>query len=364
LIVLKPNNVFRETSSRFFGSPSKRGAAKKLLAGFLVAFLLTGCREVTDFAGIPNALDARGPAAADITVLWWIMFWLGTAVFLLVTGLSLYIVINRRQATPNPELRSVDSNAVEDHSWIWYGGVIMPSIILVIVLFFTLRSLAATAKPPVLSDIEVEIVGWTWFWEVRYPHENFATANEMYIPVGTPVLLRLTSADVIHSFWVPQLHGKMDLIPGRTNTFWIQADEPGIYRGICAEFCGAQHARMQFMVVAVSEEEYIEWANRQSQPAADPQNELVARGRAVFETNDCAFCHTVRGTQANGQLGPDLTHVGSRLTLGAGTLVNNRGNLAGWIVDPQHAKPGNLMPRTNLPSEDLQALLAFMESLE
>jgi cytochrome c oxidase subunit II len=236
--------------------------------------------------------------------------------------------------------------------------------VLAVVLFFTLYTLSAVATPPRETEHHYEIIGWMWWWEVRNADMGIATANELYIPVGEPVRLTITSGDVIHSFWIPQLHGKMDAIPGRANEFWIQADEPGIYRGLCAEFCGLQHANMHFILVAVPPDEYEAWVQRESAPASEPQDELSRLGQEVFMTNQCHFCHQVRGTEAVGQLGPDLTHFGSRLTLGAGIRENNRGNLGGWIADPQHPKPGNNMPRIRLESDQLQALLAYLESLE
>jgi len=169
---------------------------------------------------------------------------------------------------------------------------------------------------------------------------------------------------VIHSFWVPELAGKMDLIPGQDNAITIQADEAGIYRGICAEFCGRQHARMQLLVVAQPQGEYDAWIERERQPAASPENETIRNGQQVFLGSSCVYCHTVRGTNATATIGPDLTHIASRLTLAAGTLENNPGNLAGWIIDPQHIKPGNLMPPSNLNGAELQLMLAYLQSLE
>ena len=329
----------------------------------LLLLLLSACSsEVTTSTGIPSTLNPRGSAAADIDALWWLMFVLGTLVFVFVTGLLLYILFRRRRY--QPEHGEVDLNPPESHSWLWYGGVIMPAVILSVVLFFTLRSISATAQPARDTAIEIQVIGRQWFWQINYINEIFSTANEIHIPVGQPVLLRLTSADVIHSFWVPQLHGKMDLIPGRTNTFWIQADEPGKYRGICAEYCGIQHAKMHLVVVAGSEEEYAQWVEQQRQPAPVTTDEQIERGREVFENSDCAFCHTIRGTTAEGKIGPDLTHVGSRETIAAGALPNTRGNLGAWIADPQHIKPGSFMPSVALDSEEFIAVLDFLQSLE
>jgi cytochrome c oxidase subunit 2 len=195
------------------------------------------------------------------------------------------------------------------------------------------------------------------------------TANEIHIPVGKPVEIQLQTADVIHSFWVPQLHGKMDLIPKRINKIVIQADKPGVYRGECAEFCGLQHAHMGFMVVAQSQADYDSWVQAQSQSAVEPADANTQKGQQVFMNAGCVFCHTVRGLddkqidRSGIDLGPDLTHLDSRLTIAGASLTKNRGNLAGWVIDPQHVKPGSLMPEMHMNSEDLQALLAYLESL-
>jgi cytochrome c oxidase subunit 2 len=321
------------------------------------------CAEAPGDVDIPNALNPAGPAAGEIATLWWVMFGLGTFVFVLVLGIMLYTVLaGRRQDEDAVEEALVDEET--GRRWLWLGGVALPAVILPIVLFFNLRTLAAVDQPPQPAVVNIEVVGHRWWWEVRYPDEGFTTANEIHVPVGQPVNIQLTSRDVIHSFWVPELHGKRDLNPGDTNTFWLQADEPGEYRGLCAEFCGEQHARMQFIVVASTPEQYQSWVQQQRQPAPEPTDEVTRRGQQVFLGSACVYCHTVRGTNATGDLGPDLTHLGSRRTLAAGTVANNRGNLAGWILDPQHIKPGNLMPPTNLPASDFQPLLEYLETLE
>jgi cytochrome c oxidase subunit 2 len=199
---------------------------------------------------------------------------------------------------------------------------------------------------------------------VRYPASGFVTANEIHIPVGQPVRFELASEDVVHNLWVPELLGKFDLIPGKTNVTWIQADQPGEYMGLCAEYCGIQHARMRFVVIAVPPEQFAAWLDGQRQPAAAPTDSPQLRGQQVFLAADCGTCHTIAGTNIAERVGPDLTHLASRRTLGAGSLANNRGNLAGWLLNPQSIKPGNKMPPTALSGEDLQALLAYLESLK
>lgn len=218
------------------------------------------------------------------------------------------------------------------------------------------------------AALEVNVIGHQWWWEIQYldpQASNIATtANELHVPAGRPVRIHLESRDVIHSFWVPSLHGKTDLIPGKRNTIVIQADHPGVHRGQCAEFCGAAHAKMGILVIAEDEAAFQAWLAHQRAPAAEPRSDLARRGRDVFVRGACAMCHTVRGTAAGATAGPDLTHVGGRRTLGAGTLPNVRGHRAGWIANSQSAKPGNHMPAVSLPPDDLEAVVTWLEDLE
>jgi cytochrome c oxidase subunit 2 len=242
--------------------------------------------------------------------------------------------------------------------------------VLAIVFGYTMYTLAATENAHGQAAVRIQVVGRRWWWEVNYPDQGITTANEIHIPVGVPVQIQLESADVIHSFWVPELAGKMDLVPTRINTTTLQADHEGVYRGECAEFCGLQHAHMAFMVVAQSEGDYNTWLARQQQQVTPPTDPAIQQGQHVFESAGCVFCHTVRGLNDRSidrsavDLGPDLTHLSSRLTIAGASLTQNRGNLAGWIVDPQHVKPGSLMPNQYLNSQDLQALIAYLESLQ
>jgi cytochrome c oxidase subunit 2 len=196
------------------------------------------------------------------------------------------------------------------------------------------------------------------------PSNRFRTANEILIPVGRPVVVNVTTRDVIHSFWVPNLHGKRDLIPGYVTSLWFQADRAGVYRGQCAEFCGFQHAHMSVFVKAVPEAEFQAWLSAERQPATEPTSDLQRRGRDVFLRATCSQCHTVRGTLAGGAYGPDLTHIGSRATIGAGVLPNTVENLQRWIRNPHDFKPGNKMPPHDLNDNDLRALAEYLRSLE
>lgn len=241
------------------------------------------------------------------------------------------------------------------------AGGIIPALIVIVIFVATIRTMSVHHREA-SADVDVEVIGRQWWWEVRYPEVGIVTANEIHIPVGRRVRLTVRTADVIHSFWVPRLHGKIDLVPGRTNSLQIDAMRPGTYRGQCAEYCGLQHALMGLRVVAHDDEEYSAWTRRELATAAPPPDSVASAGMRVFATV-CASCHTVRGTVATGTTGPDLTHVASRTTLAAGTLPNTRDNLRAWIADAQRIKPGNLMPSIPLSPADLSAVVAYLESL-
>ena len=308
------------------------------------------------FAG-QSALAPAGPQAARIGHLWWLMFWVCSAVFLLVMA-ALAIGLVRETEPGRPGTTRVVA-----------GAAVVTALILFGFLFASTGTSRAIASLSRSDALTVEVTGHQWWWEVQYidpvPGQRVTTANEIHVPVGRPVRIRTASHDVIHSFWVPSLHGKRDLIPGHdSDDFWLQADRPGIYRGQCAEYCGHQHAHMAFLVIADPPQRFASWLDAQRQPAATPATPQALRGQDLFVHLQCALCHTVQGTDAGGRVGPDLTHVASRRTLAAATLPNNRGHLAGWIVDPQTIKPGNPMPPTSLGSQDLESLLAYLESLK
>ncbi len=305
--------------------------------------------------GSPSALQPAGPVAARQASLLWFMVIVGAMIYLFVMVLVVRILM-RRFREPSP-LTSRQSTLL-----IAGGGVVLPSVVIVILFALTLGSLSAFAISNTETPITVEVTGYRWWWHVRYPDFELVTANEIHIPVRQPVQFVLMSSDVIHSFWVPELGGKMDLIPGRTNRFWLQADQPGEYRGLCAEYCGTAHAHMGFLVIADTPEDFQAWVDNQLQPPAEPANDLIAQGQAAFAR--CAACHAIRGTDAQGVTGPDLSHLASRRTLGAVSVPNTAGYLAGWIVNPQGIKPGALMPPQPVSGQELQALLAYLGSLE
>jgi cytochrome c oxidase subunit 2 len=286
------------------------------------------------------------------------MLGLAGAIYAVVIVLLLIGLFRRRQSEPEGERRQTDGRI-----WILGGGVALPVAVLSVLFALTINTMASLAAPP--SDaITVELIGHQWWWEVRYPDGPVTTANELHIPAGQPVHLSLSSADVIHSFWAPELHGKIDLTPGRTSSFWIEARRPGVYRGFCAEYCGDQHANMAFLVIAEPPDQFAAWLERQRQAAPAPTDPLAQQGLAVFRRAGCALCHTIRDAQAATGAGPDLTHLADRRTIAAGALANNRDNLASWLKNPQAIKPGNKMPVPNLTAEELQVLLAYFESLK
>lgn len=305
-----------------------------------------------------SILHPAGPGAEGIARLWWFLFGVCLLVFVL-TMLLLLIGIARKPGAD----RTVSALG---NRFIIVAGVAIPAVILVFIL---VQGMNATVRGrPTEKALTIQVTGHQWWWDVRYPAEQIVTANELYIPTGVPVRIELKSNDVIHSFWVPNLEGKMDLLPDMTRTLWLQADAPGKYRGQCAEFCGVQHALMGFWVVALPPEEFDAWVARQQQPVPEPVEPAPIRGRQVFfkhEKAGCANCHAVGGEGGTTPpTGPDLTHIASRLTIGAGTLPNNHANLTGWVADPQAIKPGNKMPRTSVRPDDLHDLIEYLKILK
>lgn len=324
----------------------------------LSPFLLSACQ------GPISILDPHGEGAFHIANLWWIMLAIATVIYLLVlVYLALALLQHRKQsaADPTPILEPPSRTS---HLFIIINGIAIPFVVLAIVFGFNLNTLAALSPSGTEAALTIEVIGHRWWWEVRYPHHNIVTANEIHIPTGTRVELRLTSEDVIHSLWIPELNGKMDLIPGQSNRMYLQTDQAGEYRGACAELCGVQHAWMLFYVIAQPPDEFEQWVAQQQQPAPQPQDEITKRGQQIFLGAACVYCHAIEGTSASGIIGPDLTHLASRKYLGAGVIPNTRGNLAGWIIDAQGVKPGNLMPPMYLEGDDLQALLTYLGTLE
>ena len=316
-----------------------------------LALFLAACSERS-----PSVFRPAGPPAAAIARLGWIFIILGTIIFIATMAYLGYALIRKR---------SVRENRDGGTMVVIIFGMVLPAVVLLVLFVLNTNVLGQVSAPGEgEASIVIEVSGRQWWWEVTYPDQQIVSANELTIPVGQPVLLRLTSEDVIHSFWVPELHGKMDLMPGRINNFWIQADREGVFVGECAEYCGTQHAKMLFRVVAVSQENFDTWLAQMQQPAAVPAGGSAQRGAEVFLEANCIQCHAIQGTNATGELGPDLTHLASRRTIGAGILPLSRANLGGWISNPQGVKPGVKMPASDLSTEDFNALLDYLLSLE
>ncbi len=323
---------------------------------FLLPIVLASCQ------GELSVLNPQGDGAAHIANLWWIMLIVAAVIYLQVISF-LALALFRRRAIPENAPADPSPPSRGARNFIVANGIAIPVVVLGVVFAFNLNTLNSLS-PPGRPDVTIEVIGHRFWWEVRYPHHDVVTANEIVIPTGQRVELKLMSEDVIHSVWVPTLNGKADMIPGKTNRLSLFTDKAGEYPGVCAELCGIQHAKMRFTVTALPAGEFDTWIERQQQPAPMPDGALVQRGQQIFLGAACVYCHTVRGTNATGVIGPDLTHFASRPTIGAGILPNTRGNLAGWIIDPQGIKPGNRMPPMYIESEDLQALIAYLETLE
>jgi cytochrome c oxidase subunit II len=316
-----------------------------------------------------DALHATGPQAAHILDLWRVFLVTCGAVFAAVL-VALLLALRRSPrgaARAAPDLSTVNRAEPGPRRAVAWASAVSALLLvgLVAASVFTDRALA---RLPLAGAVNIEVTAHQWWWTVHYvnggPSEAFVTANEIHVPVGRPVVVKLKSADVIHSFWVPSLAGKKDLLPGRTALLQFRADRPGIYRGQCAEFCGFQHALMGLLLVAEPPAQFDAWTQAQRAPAPEPADAKARRGQALFLSGACAMCHAIQGTPANGQQAPDLTHLASRQTLAAGTLANTPAQLAAWISDPQAHKPGANMPAVPLSAEDLDALVAYLGSLK
>ena len=315
-------------------------------------------RHLTQLA----SLRPQGPAARSIAGLWWLLLALGVAVFVTVVVLLVAGLFRRRRTSEDGEVGLVPERPGR---WILLGGVAMPSIVLVVVLTATVRTMADLPAPGAEEALVVEVTGHQWWWEVRYPDREVVTANELHLPVGRPVELRLQAADVIHSFWVPALAGKLDLLPDRPNTLVVQADEAGRHHSECAEFCGLQHANMGLLVIAEPEADFDGWLADQASPAAVPTAGPASDGARLFESAQCATCHAVRDPDPapSDRPGPDLTHVASRLELGAGVAPNTPDDLTRWITDPHALKEGVAMPASDLAPAEVASVVAYLETL-
>jgi cytochrome c oxidase subunit II len=315
-------------------------------------------------AGPMGYFHADGPFAGSILPLTWGLLILSLAVIIVIALLVIVGVALRARTGAIRDVSLVDSHATG-----WIGiGVGVSTLILIGFVAWSSITLARIAYPPSDPALTVRVTAHQWWWEFRYidsrnPSQSFVTANEIHIPVGKAVRFELQSADVIHEFWVPSLAGKTQTIPGQTNVTWLEADKPGVYRGQCTQFCGNQHAHMVLAVFADRPDSFEAWRKDQLRDAPKPDSQEARLGGQDFVAR-CAACHTVRGTVADGKLGPDLTHLMSRSTIAAGTLPNNPGYLSGWIANPQRIKPGALMPDLDISGSDLASIRSFLLTLE
>jgi cytochrome c oxidase subunit 2 len=302
-------------------------------------------------------LRADGLGALVIERLWWVLFILSSIVLAAVMGMALFAVARRNHPMKDPH---------HEPTWatpfLVISGIVIPVILLTGTFVYSLHDMQQLAAQPGKAKLTITVTGHQWWWEARYPG-GVVTANEIHIPTGETVRVLLTTADVIHSFWVPQLQSKTDMIPGRTNESWLQTDKPGRYRGECLQYCGLQHANMIFYVIAEPPAAFQAWLAGQAAPAAAPSTPEEALGLQTFLTETCTGCHTIRGTPAVGNVGPDLTHVASRQTIGSGVIANTPQNLATWITDVQNVKPGAEMPDNYLTPAQVNALVAYLDSL-
>jgi cytochrome c oxidase subunit 2 len=334
----------------------------RLIRGVAIGGVVLSCAGCA--ADWQSALHPHGPQADRLSHLMSVFTIVCGTIWVLVLAALLASMRKRRrtiEAPGKPDARSERRSTVAVSVAVGVTIVIITG--LTTLSFFATRGLTA-ANPDALV---IRVRGYQWWWEVTYmdprPDHMFTVANEIHVPVSRPVRVELEAPDVIHSFWVPSLAGKQDLIPGRDNEITITAERAGVYRGQCAEFCGLQHAHMAFLVVADPPADFAAWQAAQLKPGAEPSNEEEQAGRRVFLAKPCAACHTIEGTPASGTLGPDLTHVGSRRYIAAGLLPTSRGSLAAWIADPQTVKPGNNMPMVPLTGDELRAVSAYMASL-
>ena len=334
-----------------------------LAPGMLMLWVCSAC------AGPQNVLNPASPQNRSINVLFWAMVVVGGVIWIGVAGVAIWAAI-RRRPEPQEELSAppqIPRDTRGRLTRIVVGATAATVLILLVFLIYDFTVGRALAAHPDRA-LTIEIIGRQWWWEVRYndpdPSKIVVDANELHLPAGETVQVKLSSRDVIHSLWIPNIAGKRDLIPGYTSSIFLNADRPGVYRAQCAEFCGHEHAKMALPVVVHPREQFFAWLEQSRTPAVEPTDSLAQHGKRVFLLAACSKCHAITGIEAYATVGPNLTHVASRRTLGAGTLPNERGYLASWIVDPQKIKPGARMPPNPIAGRDLEALLAYLETLK
>jgi cytochrome c oxidase subunit II len=305
-----------------------------------------------------NALDPQSPQARAIYDLGIVSAIVFVLIFAVVAGAIVYAIFHFRGREGEPDPRQFAGSEKAEIIW-----TAIPFLIVVFLFLLTLRGMNRADPPPAPSP-DLVVTGHQFWWEAQYPASGAVTANEIHIPIGTPLSVRLDSKDVLHEFWVPELARKMTTVPGQPNHIWLQADKPGVYIGTCSEFCGIQHAWMRILVVAEEPSKFEEWQRAQLQPGLSTTSDTAAKGLALFRTSTCINCHAIRGVPgANASVAPDLTHVASRRQLGAGILENTPANMRLWLKNPQHIKPGALMPDFNFTDQELDQLGEYLNTL-
>lgn len=328
-----------------------------------LSLLLLAALPLAQGAAAASIFDTHSPSGASIATLFWIVFGIAAVIFVGVeVALIAFTIRYRQRGNETGEPRQIFGNRRLE--LLWTG---IPALTLAIVFGLMVVTMRGVGAGPVNDPnaLTIEVIGHQWWWEYRYPDQKLVTANELHLPVGQPVHLRLRSDDVIHDFWVPALGRKMDLIPGQTNDLWVQADSPAVYTGSCAEYCGLQHAGMRLRVVADTPDDFAAWVAGQ-QRGEPPLSGDAAHGRTLFFQSqaNCVSCHAIDGTTARGTVGPNLTHVGGRAMLAANIITNTPDNMVRWLLNPQVVKPGNRMPNLRLSDDDARDLAAYLESLK
>jgi cytochrome c oxidase subunit 2 len=339
---------------------------RKIALASLVAMLLCGLPLIAGESQTSIFSPQSAPARSIVSISYFTLAITGL-IFAVVGGLLVYVIIRfrRRDTDDGSEPPQIFGSTQIELSW-----TIIPVLIVTVIFLTTARVIFDVQDAPKpKSALDVTVVGHQFWWEVRYPGSQVTTANELHVPVSSasapiPTFIKLTSADVVHSFWVPELAGKTDVIPNRINELWIAPEKAGLFEGQCAQFCGAEHALMLLRVYADTPENFAAWIHQQQQPAATPQSDAVAQGRKQFEAQACINCHAVAGTVANGRFGPDLTHLMSRDTLASGAMPNTPENLAKWIDDPDTFKRGSLMPSMHLTRTQIDQITTYLVTLK
>jgi len=315
-------------------------------------------RQFLAFGPVLRVLQPDSPQARaifDVGVVSTIIF---ASIFVIVAGIIVFALMRFRWREGEPDPHQLAGNRTIEIVW-----TVIPCVIVVALFALTARAMSLSDPPPP-PEPDIVVTGHQWWWEARYAKSGVMVANELHIPVGKPMALRLESADVLHEFWVPELARKITAVPGHPNHIWLQADKPGTFLGICSEFCGTEHAWMHFLIVAEPEAEFNAWETAQLQPAATPAGGSAANGFALYQKSICASCHAINGAAAQAQAGPDLTHFASRRQLGAGVAGNTPENLRRWLADPQWVKPGVKMPDFKFTDEQLTQLVDYFETLK